>query len=509
MSAAKLHSAELVGIDGAIIDVEVDLSPGLFSLSIVGLADKAVDESRHRIAAAIKNSGARQPQKKNQRVTVSLAPADLKKEGPAFDLPIALAYLAASGQTKFDAKQKIFLGELALDGSLRPVNGVLSLAIAARDAGFQELYVPIGNGVEAAFAGGIRVFETPSLLSALRHLEKKSLLSETKQQKEIAASFHYTTDFSDIRGQETAKRGLEIAAAGGHNIVLSGPPGAGKTLLARAFPSILPSPSREEMIEITKIHSVAGMSSKSEGIITSRPLRSPHHTASHIALVGGGTFPRPGEITLAHRGVLFMDEFPEFDKRVLEALRQPLEDRVITVSRAKGSITYPANILLVAAMNPCPCGNLGNPLKECSCLPHAVERYARRLSGPILDRIDLWIDVEPVDHKKLAAPSSNAENSAEIRERIERARAMQKTRFVKSSASTNSEMTVRDIEHRASITQEASNALSNAARALGFSARLYHRLIKIARTIADLASCEEIQQAHMLEALQYRPKARN
>ena len=511
MASVKLHTAEVVGINGEIIDVEIDLSPGLFSLSIVGLADKAVDESRHRIAAAIKNSGARSPQKKNHRVTVSLAPADLKKEGPAFDLPIALAYMLASEQTKFNPKGKLFLGELALDGSLRPIRGVLALAIAAKEASFTELYVPRGNGEEAALAGDIRVFEVPTLLAALYHLEQKELLPITHPPaietllKEPASY----TDFADVRGQETAKRALEIAAAGSHNVVLSGPPGSGKTLLSRALPSILPPPNRKEIIEITKIHSIVGSSTNRYNIIAERPFRSPHHTASHIALVGGGTFPRPGEITLAHRGILFMDEFPEFDKRVLEALRQPLEDRVVSVSRAKGSITFPANILLVGAMNPCPCGNLGNPKKECVCNPYQVERYARKISGPITDRVDLWVDVDPVEHEKLADEAPTGEHSNEIQQRVIKARTMQEKRFSNTRLSTNSEMSARDIQTFCKLAPPVGTILMRAAKQFNLSARAYHRVIKIARTIADLAGSNGVESNHILEAVQYRPKVRS
>ncbi|PJE64191.1 MAG: magnesium chelatase [Candidatus Ryanbacteria bacterium CG10_big_fil_rev_8_21_14_0_10_43_42] len=503
--SVKIHSAEIVGIDGAIIDVEIDLSPGLHTFSIVGLADKAVDESRHRIAAAIKNFGARPPHKKNNRVTVSLAPADLKKEGPAFDLPIALAYLLVSEQAIFTPEGKLFLGELALDGTLRPVKGTLSLAIAAQKYGYKELYVPYGNGMEAALVNGITVYEARHLKDIVYHLEGSSPLSPVPITSTEKKSTEHHADFSYIKGQEAAKRGLEIAAAGGHNIALSGPPGSGKTLLSRALPSILPPPEREEIMEITQIHSIAGIYPPHEGIITERPFRSPHHTASHVALVGGGTTPRPGEITLAHRGILFLDEFPEFEKRVLEALRQPLEDGVISISRARGSITFPARIMLVAAMNPCPCGNTGSAKKECICPPHAIDRYARRISGPIMDRIDMWLTVDAVEHDKLSL-SKNGEPSSTIRDRVEKARIIQKDRLKKTPYITNSDIGAKHIQTLCVLSSKADATLQNAASALELSARSYHRVIKIARTIADLAGENIISENHILEAIQYRPR---
>lgn len=501
--SVKLHSAEIVGIDGAIIDVEMDLSPGLFKFSIVGLADKAVDESKERIAAAIKNMGARSPQKKNQRVTVSLAPADLKKEGPAFDLPIALAYLLASRQARFKPHKRLFLGELALDGALRPVKGVLALALAAREYGFKELFLPKGNGREATLAEGITIFEARTLKDVLLHLEGKEKIAPTPIITPENEEPNYRFDFADIKGQEAAKRGLEIAAAGNHNVLLSGPPGTGKTLLSRALPSIMPSPTREEIIEITKIHSVTGFLGKNT-IQTERPFRSPHHTSSHIALVGGGTYPRPGEITLAHRGVLFLDEFAEFERRVIEALRQPLEDNVISVSRAKGSLTFPAHILLVAAMNPCPCGNAGHPKKECVCSPSALARYERRVSGPIMDRLDISLEVPPVEHAKLASGAAG-ELSQIVRKRVEKARATQRERFQKTTLLANSDMGAREIKTYCPLNAPAERALEHAARSLDLSARAYHRVIKIARTIADLAGSPSIEEGHILEAIRYRP----
>ncbi|PIR70284.1 MAG: magnesium chelatase [Candidatus Niyogibacteria bacterium CG10_big_fil_rev_8_21_14_0_10_42_19] len=503
--AVKLHSAEIIGLSGHIIDVELDVSQGLRSFTIVGLADKAVDEARERISYAVQNIGLNPPHKKNQRVIVSLAPADLKKEGPIFDLPIALAYLSSSRQLSFRSEDKIFLGELALNGELRPVRGILPLAEKAKKAGFKEIYVPFGNGAEAALIEGIDVYESKNLLDIVGHLKGAIPLSKLPKTEILTNSNNYSYDLSDIRGQETAKRALVIAAAGGHNVAMSGPPGTGKTLLARALPSILPPLSSEEALEVTAIHSVVGALDGT--FVTERPFRTPHHTSSYVALVGGGVWPRPGEITLAHRGVLFCDEFPEFDRRVIEALRQPLEDGSVTVSRSRGTVKFPARFTLVAAMNPCPCGNLGSKTKACVCSPSGVFRYQRKISGPIADRIDLWMEVGQIKHEELDKKIKKDEGlTKRYRDQIIKAREIQKKRFENTPFITNNEMHVKEIEKFCVLSDEARVLLLRAAKNLDLSPRAYHRIIKLARTIADLDACEKISEGHIAEALQYRPR---
>src|SRR3989338_3377945 len=521
MSFAKVYSAQVNLLSGVIVTIEVDLSRGLHSFSVVGLPDKAVDESKDRVSGAIKNSGFISPKSKNQKIIVSLSPADLKNEGPFFDLGMALAYMLASGDIKFNSEKKIFLGELGLNGVLRGIKGALPLIEEAKRRGFEEIYLPKENAVEGALIEKIKIFGANNLKEVVEHLnerknrtkdettnlEKKKILVQPKTPINYKKE-EKNGDFADIRGQEGAKRGLEIAAAGGHNIAMYGPPGTGKTMLARAFSQILPELGADEVLEITGIHSVAGVTQGA--LVASPPFRAPHHTASYVSIIGGGTFPKPGEVTLAHRGVLFLDEFPEFEKRVIESLRQPLEDNIVSISRARGSAIFPSNFILVAAMNPCPCGNLGSKQKACICKPSDLDRYKRKLSGPIMDRIDLWVSVGNVDYKKLGNEGGDGERS-KIKERVVKARKLQEGRFKKfeRKITTNSEMNVKDLGKMVKLSDDVRKLLDESAERLGLSARAYHRVIKIARTIADLAGSPEISPNHILEAIQYRPKVNN
>lgn len=491
-------------LDAMSVCVEADVSNGLHDFSVVGLTDKAIDESRERVSSAIKNTGLSSPKHSNRKVLISLAPADIRKEGPRFDLPIALSYLLAAEEIAFDPEGILFLGELSLTGDLRPVHGALSLARFAHRNDFHTLVLPWENAREAALVRGVRVLPAHSLRDVLDHFDTSGNRIHTSLSAQPHTIFDENfvdtgADFAEVRGQETAKRGLEIAAAGRHNIVLYGPPGTGKTMLARALRGILPPLSFEEALETTAIHSVAGV--LQGPLITMPPFRSPHHSASHVAIVGGGTIPKPGEVTLAHRGVLFLDEFPEFERRVVDGLREPLEDRVVSVSRAKGTVSFPANFILVAAMNP------NRERGEGRISEMDRERLKKRISGPVVDRIDLWIEVTHVEHQKLhtRATTDTPRESPAVRERIMRARAVQRERF-KSDIKTNGDMTVREIDDLAQVSKDAEEVLVLSAQRLKLSPRSYHRTIKLARTIADLSDSGTIEREHILEALAYRPK---
>lgn len=518
MSVSKIYSSQTTLLDAQIIDIEVDLSKGLHSFSIVGLANKSVDESKDRVSAAIKNTGFTSPKQKNQKIVVSLAPADVKKEGPLFDLPIAIGYLLACGDIEVDTKNKLFIGELSLDGELRKIKGVLPITKHAKESGIKEIYLPFENAEEASYIEDITIYGVRTLKEVLEHINTKKqkegevviLNSHTlepyirkNKRKAVRA---VDVNFSDIKGQESAKRGLEIAAAGGHNIVMYGPPGTGKTMLAKAFTHLLPELSSDEILEVTSIYSISGL--LGDGLIEHPPFRSPHHTASYVSLVGGGANLKPGEITLAHRGVLFLDELPEFDAKVLETLRQPLEDRVVTVSRAKGSVQYPAHVVLVGTMNPCPCGFFGVKGKECICAPQHIEKYKRKLSGPIMDRIDMWVEVAKVDYDALTDTQGRGEDTHDIKKRVERAREKQKerTRAYNIRATTNAELSPKDIVSHIHLDEKVKDTLNMGAKQFDLSARGYHRIIRLARTIADLDDKEHIEEKHILEALQYRPK---
>ena len=502
---AKTRTCALIGLDGIVVETEVDIAPGLPAFHIVGLPDTALQESRERVRAAIRNSGVEFPMR---RIAVSLAPADVRKSGPAYDLPIAIGILTSTGQVPEIDSSSLLLGELALDGSLRPTMGMLPMVAVGKRQGFNRAFVPEANAEEAALVDGIEVMPVKSLTEMIAFLRSEQTIEPVVEPVDLSerrVTGREGPDISDVRGQEHAKRAIEVAAAGGHNLLMAGPPGSGKTLLARSLPSILPSMTAEEALDVTTIYSVAGHLPADTPMISERPFRAPHYTISNAGLVGGGVNPRPGEITLSHRGILFLDELPEFGHASLEVLRQPIEDKVVTISRAQGTMTFPANFMLVAAMNPCPCGYSGDPEHACSCSPSSISRYRRRISGPLLDRFDIFVDVPRVEYEKLVTPPSS-ENSETVRERISRSIDIQRKRFAKTGLNSNSDMGPVEVWDHCAVEDSAQSLLQMAMKQLTLSARGLHRVLKVARTIADLAGSPDILTPYVAEALQYRPR---
>ncbi len=500
---SKLHSAGLLGIEAYPIEIEVDVSGGLPAEVVVGLPDAAVRESRDRVRTAINNSAYAYP---DDRITINLAPADVKKEGPSFDLPIALGVLAAADQLSPECfSEQVIVGELALDGTVRPVNGALSIALAAKKWGKRSLLLPVGNVREAAVVEGLEVRGLRNLTEAVKFLSKEIEIPPVKVGTEeiFRTAGRYPIDFSEVRGQEDVKRALEVAVAGGHNLIMIGPPGTGKSMLAKRIPTILPPLTLAEALETTQIHSSVGLLQRGEGLLAQRPVRSPHHTISNIGLIGGGSKIRPGEVSLAHNGVLFLDELPEFSRAALEVLRQPLEDGKVTISRATGTLTFPARFMLVAAMNPCPCGYYTDPRRECRCLSGQIRNYMSRISGPLLDRIDIHLEVAPVDYRHLSA-GREGESSEVIRSRVTAARAIQEKRFGSSGVNCNSAMTAAQLKKFCPLSRAVKVTLERAMEELGLSARAWDRILKVSRTIADLAGEEELTPAQVSEAINYR-----
>jgi magnesium chelatase family protein len=494
----------VLGLEGVLVEVEVDTTHGFGYIIVVGLPDPAVKESRERVRAAIKNIPVPFPRKS---LIINLAPANVRKEGPAYDLPMAIGILVTAGLIPSSSiEDLIIVGELSLDGSIRHTPGLLPMAAMTRDKGFQAICVPEPDAPEAALIPELEVLPVRSLTDLFLHLTGDQPIKPFQRSQATAQPAQsIQTDFQEIKGQEHVKRALEVAAAGNHNTLMNGPPGAGKTLLARSLPGIMPKMSIDEALDVTRIYSILDKLPAETPLVQTRPFRAPHHTISHAGLVGGGTWPQPGEISLAHRGVLFLDEFPEFGRRVLEVLRQPLEDKAVTISRAQGSLTFPANFMLVAAMNPCPCGYYGDPINPCTCSAGTITRYQKRLSGPILDRIDIQVSVPRVDFDKLTSDRLG-EPSLAVQERVEKARDIQRKRFDDSPRSSNGDMIPREIRKYCQLDHETKNLMRGALQQLGLSARAYHRVLKISRTIADLAEAEEISQSHLAEALQYQAR---
>lgn len=497
---AKVKSLGVFGLDAFGVTVECDISSGLPRFDLVGLPDAVVKESRERVRASVKNSHLDFPV---SRITVNIAPADIKKEGSVYDLPVFIAILKASGQLKGDTDNFAFVGELSLDGEIRSVNGVLPMLIKARDCGIKAVFIPWKNELEGSVLDGIEVLPVKNIYEVMKHISGVEKIAPCYSNEFSQKQTEYSIDFSDVKGQQEAKRALEISAAGGHNCLMIGPPGAGKSMLAKRLPTILPDMSFQEKLETTKVYSIAGRIPKGTALINERPFRAPHYTVSAQALTGGGTAIKPGEISLAHNGVLFMDEFPEFDRRAKESLRQPIEDGIVNIARTSGSVTYPSNIMMLCAMNPCPCGFFGHPAKECKCTPAAKKRYLDKISGPILDRIDIHIEVAPVEYEQLS-DKSMGESSAVIKARVDKARSVQRERFKGTEVTCNAKMTPHMTKDFCVLSDEANNLLKISFEKLGMSARAYDKILRISRTIADLDSSENIELNHIAEALQYR-----